>query len=76
MTGVQQMSNTSHKDAVKVNVLREYAIYDLLPHRIRRLFQEAPDDFEVEPIAQWYLERLGAGNSIEYLAYEIKKMLR
>lgn len=63
-------------DGVKVNIVREYSIYDLLPQPIRLILQNADDDYHVESAALFYVELRRRGNSLEYICYELRKRLQ
>lgn len=67
-------SNTP--EGVKVDLLREFRIFELLPDWVRAIIREADDNVHVEPLARLYMTMKHQNLSKQYMAYEIRKACR
>lgn len=68
------MSNTVL--GTRVNIIREFKLFDALPEWVRELLRNAQHDYHVEPIARLYVHMRERGLSQTYMSYEIRQAMR
>lgn len=68
------MSNTV--EGIKVDVLREFKLFDALPEWLRVILREDHDDIHVEPVARFYVELKKRNLSQQYMSYEIRRLIK
>lgn len=68
------MSNTT--EGVLIDLNREFHIYDALPDWVRQIIRDATDDVHVEPVARFFVDLKRRGLSQQYIAYELRRLVR
>ena len=70
-----QTNTDTAQPTVNADTALQFAVFDNLPVWLRGLIWEAPQNIDVLPIAKLYVHMRKAGNSLEYIQFEIRKML-